>query len=170
LPAQDADLLTSERAVADYFEEAVASANGHEPKAVANWVLGELFRLLNDSDEQIDAVATRLRPTFIGELIGLTSSGAINTTTAKQVFETSYRTGEAPTVIVDRQGLRQISDTSAVLEFARQAVDNNPKVVGDYRAGKTQAIKFLVGQVMKGSRGKANPQLAEQALREVLDS
>jgi aspartyl-tRNA(Asn)/glutamyl-tRNA(Gln) amidotransferase subunit B len=170
LPTQDADLLTSERAVADYFEEAVAAASEHEPKAVANWVLGELFRLLNDSDEQIDAVAARLRPAFIGELLGLTKSGAINTTTAKQVFEESYRTGDTPTNIVERSGLRQISDNDAVLEFARQAVDANAKVVGDYRAGKTQAIKFLVGQVMKASRGKANPQLAEQALREVLDS
>jgi aspartyl-tRNA(Asn)/glutamyl-tRNA(Gln) amidotransferase subunit B len=169
LSLQDAALLTSERAVADYFEDAVAAANGHEPKAVANWVVGELFRLLNDSDEAISTIAARLRPAFIGELLGLLKSGTINGPTAKQVFEESYRTGEAPTTIVDRQGLRQISDSSAVLDFAKQAVDANPKVVGDYRSGKTQAIKFLVGQVMKQSRGKANPQLAEQALHEVLD-
>lgn len=170
LPGQDAELLTSERAVANYFEEAVAAASEHEPKTVANWVVGELFRLLNDSSEEIGTVATRMRPAFIGELLGLIKSGVINTTTAKQVFEDSYRTGNTPAAVVEREGLRQISDTTAVLEFARQAVDANAKVVGDYRAGKTQAIKFLVGQVMKLSRGKANPQLAEQALREVLDN
>lgn len=169
LPTQDADLLTNDRAVADYFEEAVAAAQGHEPKAVANWVLGELFRLLNDSGEEIVTVAARLRPAFIGELLGLINTGVINSTTAKQVFEDSYRTGNPPAAVVDREGLRQISDTGAVREFAQQAVDANPKVVGDYRAGKTQAIKFLVGQVMKTSKGKANPQLAEQALHEVLD-
>jgi aspartyl-tRNA(Asn)/glutamyl-tRNA(Gln) amidotransferase subunit B len=170
LPAQDAALLTTERAVADYFESAVATANGHAPKQIANWITGELFRLLNDSGEEISAVAARLRPEFIGELIGLVRDGAITGTTAKQVFEESFRSGSSPAAIVDARGLRQISDTGAVSAFARQAVDSNPKVVGDYRAGKTQAIKFLVGQVMKLSKGQANPQLAEQALREVLDS
>lgn len=170
LPAQDAALLTTERAIADYFESAVASANGHAPKQVANWITGELFRLLNDSGEEIGAVAARLKPQFIGELIGLLRDGAITGTTAKQVFEESYRSGSAPAAIVDARGLRQISDTGAVSAFAREAIDANPKVVGDYRAGKTQAIKFLVGQVMKLSKGQANPQLAERALREILDA
>jgi aspartyl-tRNA(Asn)/glutamyl-tRNA(Gln) amidotransferase subunit B len=170
LSMQDAALLTGEQAVADYFEEAVATANGYGPKAVANWVVGELFRLLNESDEDISTVATRLRPVFIGELLGLVKDGAINGPTAKQVFEESFRTGDAPTMIVDRKGLRQISDTGAILDFARQAVEANPKVVGDYRSGKKQAIKFLVGQVMRTSKGQANPQLAEKALHEVLDT
>jgi len=169
LSAQDAALLTSERAVADYYETAVAAAQSHSPKLVANWITGELFRLLNDSSEMIGVAAARLRPEFIGELLGLLKTSAINGTIAKQVFEESYRTGTAPTTIVDTKGLRQISDTNAVLEFARQAVEANPKVVNDYRSGKTQAIKFLVGQVMKASKGQANPQLAEQALHEVLD-
>ena len=169
LSAQDATLLTGERAVADYFEEAVAAAAGHSPKLVANWVAGELFRLLNDAGEPIGTAAERLRPAYIGELLDLLKDGAINGPTAKQVFEESFRSGAGPSAIVDAKGLRQISDTGAVRELAKQAVDANPKVVGDYRAGKTQAIKFLVGQVMRLSRGQANPQLAEQALHEVLD-
>ncbi len=169
LSPQDAALLTSERAVADYFEAAVRGAEGHPAKAVGNWITGELFRLLNDSGETIGVVAARLQPTFIGELLGLLKTGTINGPTAKLVFEESFRSGSTPTAIVDAKGWRQISDTGAVLEFARQAVAANPKVVGDYHAGKTQAIKFLVGQVMKASKGQANPQLAEQALHEVLD-
>jgi aspartyl-tRNA(Asn)/glutamyl-tRNA(Gln) amidotransferase subunit B len=169
LHTQDAALLTSERAVADYFEAAVKAAGDAQPKQVANWITGELFRLLNDSGEAIDALAARLRPEFIGELIGLVKAGTINGPTAKTVFEESFRSGSSPNAIVDAKGLRQISDTSAVLEFARQAVDANPKVVGDYRSGKTAAIKFLVGQVMKMSKGQANPKLAEEALHEVLD-
>lgn len=170
LSAQDAALLTSERAVADYFETVVLAAPDHAPKSAANWITGELFRLLNEGGETIGAVATRLRPEYIGELLGLIKASTINGTTAKQVFEESFRSGARPATIVDARGLRQISDTSAVLAFARQAVEANPKVVGDYRSGKTQAIKFLVGQVMKVSKGQANPQLAEQALHEVLDA
>lgn len=170
LSAQDAALLTTERAVADYFEAAVLVAPEHAPKLVANWITGELFRLLNDGGESLVAVAARLKPEYIGELLGLLKASTINGTTAKLVFEETFRSGSAPGAIVDAKGLRQISDTSAVLDFARQAVEANPKVVGDYRSGKTQAIKFLVGQVMKVSKGQANPQLAEQALHEVLDS
>lgn len=170
LSVQDAALLTSERAVADYFEAVVLAAPDHAPKSVANWITGELFRLLNEGGETIGAVATRLRPEYIGELLGLIKASTINGTTAKQVFEESFRSGARPGTIVDAKGLRQISDTSAVLAFARQAVEAHPKVVGDYRSGKTQAIKFLVGQVMKVSKGQANPQLAEQALHEVLDA
>ncbi len=170
LSAQDAALLTSERSVAEYFEQAVTAGQGQPAKAIANWITGELFRLLNDSGETIGVVAARLQPAFIGELLGLIKGGTINGPTAKLVFEESFRTGSNPTSIVDAKGWRQISDTSAVRQFAEQAVDANPKVVNDYRAGKTQAIKFLVGQVMKASKGQANPQLAEQALHEVLDA
>jgi aspartyl-tRNA(Asn)/glutamyl-tRNA(Gln) amidotransferase subunit B len=170
LSSQDAGLLTSERSIADYFEAAVQAAPEHSAKSVSNWVTGELFRLLNDSGETIGAVAPRMQPGFIAELLGLVKGGTINGPTAKAVFEECFRTGSTPIAIVDAKGLRQISDTSAILQFAQQAVEANPKVVGDYRSGKQQAIKFLVGQVMKASKGQANPQVAEQALREVLDA
>jgi aspartyl-tRNA(Asn)/glutamyl-tRNA(Gln) amidotransferase subunit B len=87
---------------------------------------------------------------------------------AKQVFEESFRTGQAPTAIVQARGLKQISDAGAIATLAREVIAANPKVVEDYRRGKTQSIKFLVGQIMRVSKGQANPQLAEQALVEEL--
>src|SRR3712207_3294547 len=161
---QDAELLTAERSVADYFEAGVAAASGSTPKTIANWMVGELFRLLNDTGETLEAAAVRLRPEFIGEVAALVTDGAITGTVAKQVFEESFRTGRAPAAIVEAQGLRQISDTGAITQMAREAIANNPKVVDDYRRGKTQSIKFLVGQVMRASKGQANPQIVEQTL------
>ncbi len=168
LPIQDAELLTAERATADYFESAVSSAGGRAPKAIANWITGELFRLLNDTGETLEAAAVRLRPEFIGEVVTLVSDGTINGTVAKQVFEESFRTGRAPATIVDERGLKQISDTRAITTLAREAIANHPKVVDDYRRGKTQSIKFLVGQVMRASKGQANPQIVEKTLTEEL--
>ncbi len=168
LSIQDAELLTAERATADYFEAATAAGKGQSPKAIANWITGELFRLLNDTGEALDAAAVRLRPEFIGEVAGLVAQGAITGTVAKQVFEESFRTGRHPTAVVDARGLRQISDSGAIAAMARDAITANPKVVDDYRRGKTQSIKFLVGQVMRASKGQANPQIVEQALAEGL--
>ncbi|HZB94420.1 MAG TPA: Asp-tRNA(Asn)/Glu-tRNA(Gln) amidotransferase subunit GatB [Herpetosiphonaceae bacterium] len=168
LSMQDAELLTAERSTADYFESAVAAAKGINPKAIANWITGELFRLLNDTDETLEAAAIRLRPEFVGEVAALVAEGVITGTVAKQVFEESFRTGRAPTTIVDERGLKQISDTGAIRGLAREAIANNPKVVADYRRGKTQSIKFLVGQVMRASKGQANPQLVEKLLAEEL--
>ncbi|MBA3944621.1 MAG: Asp-tRNA(Asn)/Glu-tRNA(Gln) amidotransferase subunit GatB [Herpetosiphonaceae bacterium] len=168
LSAQDASLLTDERVVADYYEQAVAAAPEQTPKAIANWMTGELFRLLNDTGEPLDAASERVPPTMIAELLNLLKDGTLTGPVAKQVFEETFRTGQPPAVIVATKGLRQISDTSAISELARSAVAVNPKAVAEYKAGKSQAIKFLVGQVMKASKGQANPKLAEQALAEVL--
>lgn len=167
LSFQDADTLTQERLVADYYEQAVAAAAG-QSKPVANWVLGELFRLLKESGEEIETAAARLQPAYIGQVIGMVARGEITGTVAKQVFEESYRTGQPPAAIVAERGLRQISDQSAISAVARQVVADHPKVVADYKSGKSNAIKFLVGQVMRATKGQANPQLAEQALLEEL--
>ncbi len=168
LTLQDAELLTAERATADYFEAATQAARGATPKTVANWITGELFRLLNDTGETLDAAAVRLRPEFIGEVAGLVDDGTITGTVAKQVFEDSFRTGRAPASIVEERGLKQISDTGAIRGMALDAIANNPKVVEDYRRGKTQSIKFLVGQVMRASKGQANAQMVEKLLQEEL--
>jgi aspartyl-tRNA(Asn)/glutamyl-tRNA(Gln) amidotransferase subunit B len=168
LSPQDSELLTAERATADYFEAAVRAAEGCSPKAVANWITGELFRLLNDTSETLEAAAIRLRPEYIGEIVRLVTDGTINGTVAKQVFEESFRTGQAPHEIVEAKGLKQISDSSAIVTMAREVIAANPKVVEDYRRGKTQSIKFLVGQIMRASKGQANAQLAEKALVEEL--
>ena len=164
LSLQDAELLTAERTTADYFEAAVAAQKHQSPKAIANWITGELFRLLNDTGEPLHAAALRLRPEFIGDVVGLVADGTITGTVAKQVFEESFRTGRGPAAIVEAKGLKQISDTGAITTMAREAIAANPKVVDDYRRGKTQSIKFLVGQVMRASKGQANPQIVEQAL------
>ena len=168
LSLQDAELLTGERASAAYYGAALEAARGGSPKAIANWMTGELFRLLNETGETVGAAAVRLRPEFIGEIVTLVAEGAITGTVAKQVFEESFRTGRAPAVIVEAQGLRQISDTGTIAALAREVIAANPKVVDDYRRGKTQSIKFRVGQSMRASNGQANPQLAEQDLREEL--
>ncbi|GAC1359823.1 MAG: Asp-tRNA(Asn)/Glu-tRNA(Gln) amidotransferase subunit GatB [Herpetosiphon sp.] len=168
LSAQDAALLTDERVVADYYERAVRAAPGHGPKPVANWITGELFRLLNETAEPLVAAAERVPPERIGELLDLLKEGTVTGAVAKQVFEDCFRSGQRPAEIVERKGLRQISDDGAITDMARVAIAGNPKVVADYQGGKTQALKFLVGQVMKASRGKANPQIAEQALLGVL--
>lgn len=168
LTPQDGELLTTERTTADYFEAALAAAEGGSPKAVANWITGELFRLLNDTGETLAAAAIRLRPEYIGGIVRLVTDGTITGTVAKQVFEESFRTGRSPQDIVEVKGLKQISDTSAIVTLARDVIAANPKVVADYRSGKTQSIKFLVGQIMRASKGQANPQLAEKALADEL--
>ncbi|HEY1013715.1 MAG TPA: Asp-tRNA(Asn)/Glu-tRNA(Gln) amidotransferase subunit GatB [Herpetosiphonaceae bacterium] len=169
LSGQDAALLTSERATADYYERVVAETGAANAKPAANWILGELFRLLKETGETIDQVEGRVLPAHINSLIDAVARGEIGSTVAKQVFEETYRTGQAPTQIIIAKGLRQISDVGALAEAARAAIEANPKVVADYRSGKAPAIKFLVGQVMKATKGQANPQLAEEALRKELD-
>src|SRR5262245_47604214 len=166
LSAYDAEPLTAERAVADYFERAVAAggAVGATPKEIANWCSGELFRLLNDSGETLAIVEPRFRPEYIAEVYDLLARGTITRTTAKEVFEASFRSGQPPAQIVAERGLAQIGAGDALVALAREVVAANPKVAQDYRAGKATAIKFLVGQIMKATKGQANPQAAQAAL------
>ncbi|MCG8347614.1 MAG: Asp-tRNA(Asn)/Glu-tRNA(Gln) amidotransferase subunit GatB [Chloroflexales bacterium] len=153
LSCQDADLLTGERAVADYYETAVEAvrAVGASAKEAANWILGELFRLINDDGVSSDQMAVRMPPQHIATVIDLVAKGTITRTVAKQVFEESYRNGIDPARIVADKGLTQISDTDALATLAREilASDNAAKAVAEYRKGKTSAIQFLIGQMMK---------------------
>lgn len=169
LSPQDAALLSGERPTADYFEQTIAIAGTDKAKPIANWVIGELFRLIKEGDETLADVATRVTPANLTALIEVVAKGEIGSTVAKQVFEEMYRTGQSPTTIITTKGLRQISDSSVLVQAARDAIATNPKVVADYRSGKQAAIKFLVGQVMRATKGQANPQLAEQALKAELD-
>jgi aspartyl-tRNA(Asn)/glutamyl-tRNA(Gln) amidotransferase subunit B len=170
LSAYDAETLTAERPVADYFERAVAAgrAVGATPKEVANWCSGELFRLLNDTGEALSDVEPRFRPEYIAEVYDLLARGTITRTTAKEVFEASFRSGQPPAQIVAERGLAQIGAGDALAALAREIAAANPKVVQDYRAGKASAIKFLVGQIMKATKGQANPQAAQAALESEL--
>ncbi|NLF18453.1 MAG: Asp-tRNA(Asn)/Glu-tRNA(Gln) amidotransferase subunit GatB, partial [Lentisphaerae bacterium] len=161
----DAAMLTAERATADYFEAAAAS--GRHPKTVANWVITELAGALAQAGLGIEQ--SPVAPTALGELTGLIDDGTISGRIAKDVFAEMLRTGAGAAAIVEARGLRQVSDEGAIDGFVRQAIEAHPAAVAEYRGGQAKALQFLVGQVMKISRGKANPRLAVQALTRCLD-
>ncbi len=170
LSSYDADLLAEERAVADYFEKAVhaARARGIEPKAIANWITGELFHLLHDADLQItDSQAT---PIQLVDLLGLLEESTINITTAKRVLGIMFETGKAPEQIVAEQGLAQISDTDRLVPIVDEVIATNPDAVAQYRGGKETVLRFLIGQVMKATRGKADPVMAANLLKRRLSA
>jgi aspartyl-tRNA(Asn)/glutamyl-tRNA(Gln) amidotransferase subunit B len=170
LSQQDAELLTIDRAVADYYETAVTVAreSGSSAKDVANWVAGELFRLIKDTSEPFRAMESRMPPQYIAAILDMLAKNTITRTVAKQVFEESFQSGTDPATIVAEKGLTQISDEDTIVQLAREVIANNPKPVEQYRSGKTTAIQFLVGQVMKATRGQANPQTARTVLENEL--
>ncbi len=157
LSAYDAGVITSEKEIADYFDRAVAAGTprGIDAKTVANWVTGELFRLMKETATEIDAV--KIEPAQIAELIALVSAGAISNTIAKTVFGEMFATGRAPRGIVQEKGLAQISDRGALVGIVDQVLADNPQPVAEFLAGKEAIAKFLVGQVMKATRGQGNP-------------
>ena len=168
LSAYDADMLTDARADADYFEAAVAATPGVPATEIAKWIGGELFRLLKETGESIEDAAARFKPEYIGQLQNLLNQGTITRTSAKEVFEGSFRAGQPPEQIVAARGLAVIGAGDALAAIAREAIAANPKAVAEYRAGKTVTIKFLVGQVMRATKGQASPQAAQTALEEEL--
>lgn len=170
LSATDAEVLTADRADSEYFEQAVAAvqAQGVGARDVAIWVTGELFRLTKETGESLGDIHDRFRPAYVGEVIALLANGTITRTSAKEVFEASFRDGSTPAQVVRARGLAVIGGGDALAALAREAIANNPKSVADYKSGKVVAIKFLVGQVMKASKGQANPQAAQAALEEEL--
>jgi len=171
LSAYDAETLTAERGIADYYERAVAAgrALGVSPKDVANWATGELFRLLNETSEDLAGAEARFRPEYIAEVQDLLAKGTITRLTAKEVFEASFRSGQPPAQVVAERGLAQIGAGDALMALAREVIAANPKAVAEFQGGKAPAIKFLVGQIMKATKGQANPQAAQAALEEVLN-
>ena len=165
----DADLLTATRAMAGYFEAALGSPpRAALAKPVANWILGELLRLMNQNGAAIDDV--KIGPPQIAELVELVDSGVLSSTMAKDVFEKMYATGDAPKRIAEQSGASQISDADAIADAVAEAIDANPKPVGEYLDGKEAVMRFLVGQVMRITRGRANPQLAAESLKRQLDA
>ncbi|HLF25751.1 MAG TPA: Asp-tRNA(Asn)/Glu-tRNA(Gln) amidotransferase subunit GatB [Anaerolineae bacterium] len=157
----DAIRLTEEKAVADYFEETVRAGQAGA-KAVANWLLTDLFRLMNESGQGIESI--KVRPLALAELIGLVESGAITANTGKRVLGEMFESGEDARPLVERKGLAQISDSGALEAAARKVIEANPAEVEKYLAGKETVLGWLVGQVMKETRGTANP----GAVREIL--
>jgi aspartyl-tRNA(Asn)/glutamyl-tRNA(Gln) amidotransferase subunit B len=164
LPAYDANLLTQSRTLADYFEE-TARLTG-SPKAASNWVMGEILRMIKEQNVSIDQVP--LRPPALAGLIDLVERAIISSTVAKEVFAKMYESGRSAQDIVETEGLAQIGDTDALGALVTDIVAANPDAVAQFRKGRNNAFGFLVGQVMKASKGKANPKVVNQLLTEAL--
>jgi aspartyl-tRNA(Asn)/glutamyl-tRNA(Gln) amidotransferase subunit B len=162
LSAYDAARLSVEFEMADFFEACVKSYP--QPKIVSNWINGDLSRLLNLHN--INIVACPLTPQQLGALLKLIEKGTISGKIAKTVFEEMFNKGKDPEQIIQEKGLVQISDEDALVKIVDEIITQNQKVVADYRAGKDRALAFLVGQVMKATRGKANPELVNRLLKE----
>jgi aspartyl-tRNA(Asn)/glutamyl-tRNA(Gln) amidotransferase subunit B len=160
----DAELLVQTRATADFFE--AAAAVHPSPKAIANWILGEVSAYLNEHNLEIDQIPTT--PAHLAELVRLVEDGTISGRIAKDVIVEMLQTGQAPGAIVERRGLVQIADEAALREAVEAVIQDNPDPVADVRAGKEKAIAFLVGQVMRRTGGRANPALVQKLLRERL--
>ncbi len=158
----DTGVLTAERAVADYFEEAVRAHAG-DPKTISNWITGELFRLMNEAGLEIGAV--RVPPAGLAELALLVDQGIINSNTAREVLGEMFQGGQGAGVIVQRRGLAQISDRQALGAIVDRVLTQYPIEVEQYRAGKETILQWLMGQVMRATGGKANPQLVLALLR-----
>jgi aspartyl-tRNA(Asn)/glutamyl-tRNA(Gln) amidotransferase subunit B len=161
LPEYDAALLTQTRGLADYFEE-TARLSGN-PKAASNWVMGEVLR--NIKERGIDIAAVPITPGALAGLIAIVEKGTISSTVAKDVFATMYESGRAASDIVAADGLAQISDTASLVPIVRRVVDANPAIVAEIKAGKDRKFQFLVGQVMKETKGKGDPKIVTDLMK-----
>ena len=174
LPSYDAGLLTSSKAMADYYEGVVGSkqlaGNALEKfaKSASNWILGDLSRLLNLEHQDISQ--TRVSPAHLVQLIDLVDRGVLGTTIGKTVLEEAFYSGDMPEQIVHSKGYSQIDDASVVQSAVAQAIEANPKAVDDYLQGKDTAARFLVGQVMKITQGRAKPGLVNRLIQEGLQA
>ncbi|HEX5718814.1 MAG TPA: Asp-tRNA(Asn)/Glu-tRNA(Gln) amidotransferase subunit GatB [Thermoanaerobaculia bacterium] len=166
LSPADASLLTSSRELAGYFEAAASELPGN-PKAIANWVMGEVLREVKERRIGMEEV---LPPARLAAIVGLVSSGRISHTAAKEVLAAVWQSGEEPAAAIERLGLGQVSDTSQIERWIEEVIEAHPAQVGQVRSGKAQVMGFLVGQVMKRSGGRADPKVVQQLLRQALES
>jgi aspartyl-tRNA(Asn)/glutamyl-tRNA(Gln) amidotransferase subunit B len=164
LTGYDAGVLATSRSLADYFEECVALFPS--PKIVSNWLMVELFRLLKQQDREIDACP--IPPAGLAELLKLIDDGTISGKMAKDILEQAYDSKKSPKEIVEEQGVAQVSDESALSAVVEQVVEAHPEEVEKCKAGKTKILGFLVGQVMKETKGQANPKKVNELLRKAL--
>lgn len=164
LAAYDADYLTNDKDRADYFEAMVAA--GAEPKEAANWLMGDFAKLL--SRDNLEMKAAPVQAAAMADLLKLIAKGTISGKIAKQVFAEMWTSGKDPETIVKEKGLVQISDTGTLEELAAKVIAANPQSVADFKAGKKKAVGFLMGQIMKETKGKANPQVVNGILTKML--
>lgn len=165
LPEYDADIITGHKKLADLFEETAAICG--RPKKVSNWIMVETMRLLKENEMDADDIS--FSPEHFAKLVELADSGSITNTVAKEVFERIFREDIDPEKYVEEQGLKTVNDEGALRAVAEQVIKENPQSVEDYLNGKEKAIGFLVGQTMKAMKGKANPGLVSQFLKELLE-
>jgi aspartyl-tRNA(Asn)/glutamyl-tRNA(Gln) amidotransferase subunit B len=164
LPAYDAGLLTESRDMADYYESLVKAAPDLPPKELSNWLAGPAAGILNTSNCDIIELGRRVSPQNFTGLVRLVGKSVINSGTGKSVLEEMFSSGKTAQAIIDEKGLVQISDTGALEAAAAQVIKDNPQAVADFKAGKAQAVKFMVGQLMRLSKGRANPNMAAEII------
>ncbi len=165
LPSYDAEVLTSSIHMANYFEECVRLFE--RPKTVSNWIMVELLKLLHQDDQEIETCP--VPPSNLAALLKLVADGTISAKMGKKVLEESYKTGMEPQKIVQEQGLSQVNDEAELKSVVTQVIENFPDEVAKYRSGKKKIFGFLVGQVMRMTKGKANPKKVNELLQKALD-
>jgi aspartyl-tRNA(Asn)/glutamyl-tRNA(Gln) amidotransferase subunit B len=165
LPEYDADILTSERNLSDYYEVAV-QAYGGDPKRVSNWMMNDVLRMINERGVRADKL--NLTPAYLAQILRLVDSGTINTSTGKSLLEKVESTRQAPADIVQAEGLGKVSDDAAIRAVCSEVLAENPKETDSYKSGKVTLMGWFVGQVMRKMRGKADPSLARTILEELL--
>ena len=167
LPEYDADILTSERSLSDYFETSTRTYAG-DPKRVSNWLINDVLRMLNEAGQT--AAHLRLTPAYLASIIRMVDSGTVNTNTGKALLEKVNASGKPPEEIVETEGLARVSDNSSIRAAVEEVISENPNEVINYRGGKTTLLGWFVGQVMRKMQGKADAQLARSILTEILDN
>jgi aspartyl-tRNA(Asn)/glutamyl-tRNA(Gln) amidotransferase subunit B len=165
LSEYDAQLLSREKDLACYFEQAMDVYP--DAKKISNWIQAELVRLLNNDQRNIED--SPVTPQNLAELVKMVEEGAISGKMGKDVLEGMYAQGQSAQTIISSRGLSQISDDTELEKIAGQIIQANPKPVEDYRSGKMKAMGYLVGQMMKATKGQANPEKANEIIRKLLD-
>ena len=164
LPEYDARMITAEKTMADFFEEATKLTN--KPKEVSNWIMGDIFRMLKELS--IETSHMKLSPDNLAKLIIMIDKGTINRNTAKKVLSAVFNDNADCEQYVKDNGLQMVNDTAAVEEVIKKVLENNPQSVSDYKGGKQKAFGFIVGQCMKELKGKANPAVVNELLKKAL--
>lgn len=170
IPKYDADVLTVERPVADFFESAIESLktrSNERIKGISNYMMGDVMRTMSERKESISGLG--LKPAYLAELIELVAENTISNKIAKDIFPELLETGESPRELVSKKGLLQVSDEGALRDAIKQVIASNPNQLGQYKSGKTALFGYFVGQTMKATQGKANPQLLNALVKEELE-
>ena len=165
IPAYDAGVLTSTRALADFFEE--TARRSKNPKTTSNWIMGDLLRDLREFNLKIET--SPITPSNLAELIDCIENKEISNKMAKEIFEIMFREKKSARKIIKEQGLKQITDPNEINKFIQGVITDNPKIYTEYKGGKKATFGFFVGQVMKATKGQANPKLVNELLKTALE-